>query len=67
MFLNEGATDLQFNRPTAAKKQLENHVQVGHKWNIEDRYAQVEKYTTQLNLNSMRRKKDKGPEKIIDL
>ena len=25
-----------FNRPTAAKKQLENHLQVGQKCNIED-------------------------------
>ena len=28
--------DLRYNGPTAAKKQLENHVQVGQKCNIED-------------------------------
>ena len=31
-----GSTDLRYNGPTAAKKQLENHVQVGQKCNIED-------------------------------
>ena len=34
--MNSGASDLYFKRPTAAKKQQENHVQVGQKCNIED-------------------------------